>query len=159
MISMAIISSKVKTPVNSGIIKLELAFFKQDFINIMNLIGQSGIEAYKKILYVDFIFPITYSVFLASTVVSLKKLQGISQPKKGYIVLSAIIFDYIENAFHFKFLANVEDSYPFEFFISALASSIKWAIAFYAVFYIVYLLFKILKSKKVIETQALEEVN
>lgn len=133
----------VKPGINGAILKLELSFLKSDFINILNLMGYKAVEAYKRILFIDFMFPPAYAIFLASMVINIGQRININNITTAKIILLTIPFDYIENIFHLRFVNSPEKAYQIEYFISGVFSSLRWIIVIYAVFYIIYLLIRL----------------
>lgn len=135
------------TKMGTTILKLGFSFLKTNFIETLSLMDYKAVEAYRRILFIDFIFPPAYAIFLSSIAVNVAQRVNMNNSNIIKVMLSCIFFDYIENIFQLKFLSNPEKSLQVEYFISAVSSSIKWMIALFGIFYIVYLIIKLRKLK------------
>jgi len=120
---------------------LQLNFSKDAFLYILEGWGELGIKTYKKILLIDYLFSITYSLFLASSLSYLTIKRDLKW-KKLYLFFFALpfvsaILDWCENTFHFVFLRAPTAASEQLIKISALCAHTKWILGIFS-FLLVY---------------------
>ncbi|HMB19839.1 MAG TPA: hypothetical protein VKQ10_02125 [Spirochaetota bacterium] len=97
-----------------GIVYLELAFTSFNFRGVLLSWGPDGIELFLSTIWLDFIFPVAYSLLLSSTAAFLLRQRTISEnpPLAGFMYAAcfapfvAAAFDYVENLLHILIISN-----------------------------------------------------
>ena len=125
---------------------LQLTFSKDAFLYILEGWGELGIKTYKKILLIDYLFPITYSLFLASSL-SYLTIKRDQKWKKLYLFFFTLPFastllDWCENTFHCIFLRAPTDASEQLIKISALCAHTKWILGIFSFLLVYYFWWK-----------------
>lgn len=132
-----------------GVIKLQLSFNKDAGIEIIESWGASGIANFKRWIFIDYIYALSYSVFFASLLSLLILQKGKEKSLKyTWVVVLAFIagaLDWIENTMELFFLNNPSGFPDSLFFLHSVIATLKWAAVPIAVIYVVALVTK--KSK------------
>lgn len=134
-----------------GIIEFQLSFTEEKFSNIINQWGIDTVNYYVKNLWIDYIYPIMYAVFLSSSIALLTKKKHVD-PSKFYIILFTLpilagVLDWIENTLHLILLHDINNLSKLLIFLAAITASIKWSFALFSFIIIIYyLIVKLLKK-------------
>lgn len=132
-----------------GVIKLQLSFNKDVGIEIIESWGGAGIADFKRWIFLDYMYAVSYSVFFASLLSLLILQKGKAKSLKyTWVVVLAFIaggFDWVENTMELFFLNNPPGFSDSLFFLHSVIASLKWASVPIAIIYIVALMTK--KSK------------
>ena len=120
---------------------LQLTFSKDVFLSILNQWGEDGIKTYKTILVFDYLFPLFYSLFLASCLARLTINRNPAW-RKFYLFLFTLPFisallDWCENTFHFILLRDMSQISQTLVTISAISAYTKWSLGIFS-FLLVY---------------------
>jgi len=124
-IVMAVVNPMIDKKDGFSVIALQVSFFKENGINI---ISNWDIEAFRKWIFTDYIYALSYMLFFSSLASWIAKLKNITAGIYPYIAVVAGIFDWIENSLELWFLNNVDTFSPILFFIHSILSTIKWLI-------------------------------
>jgi len=131
------------------VLYLQLSFEKEIGTQIVKSWTQTGINRFLELIWLDYIYALSYSIFFSSL---LFKLQTINYKKSMiiYIPFIAGILDAIENTFEILFLNNMEKFSNTLFFIHSLVASLKWLVLPIVLVLLVYYFKKnlLLRSKK-----------
>lgn len=136
---------------NPGIVYLQFSFTSAGFKDILSSWGESGIDLYLGTLWLDFLFLISYSFFLASgSAFFTLKRKSVSETSRKEIFFILIPFcagfaDVVENIIHI-YLISQRFFYGGLIFISALISSLKWTFAFLSMGFLLRSYFKMRKE-------------
>ncbi len=110
-----------------GVIKLQLSFFKDIGVEIVNNWGVDGANRFKNYIFTDYIYAINYVLFFVSLIkVLIEKSKMYSYNFLIYIAILAGFFDWIENSIEIFFLSNMQDFSNTLFFLHSIISLIKW---------------------------------
>lgn len=140
-IAFALLSSDM--PDNApSVDKLQLAFSERRFADILTQWGPDAVEQYRASLWLDFVFPPLYAVFLASAVAVLTAPQPgapLSLHRVWFVLpLAAVPFDYAENALHLIILRDTEQLSAGLILLASVAAAIKWGLLAAALLAVVY---------------------
>jgi len=141
------IDAKIAGKDGPGVVYLQLAFFRENFEAVISAWGPEGVSFFLKTIWIDFIYPISYAVLLASAPLFLSKFVRDSYgdidfkavddkiPIAVIIIIPflAAFFDYIENILHAVILSRrvFSDSI---IFTASVAATLKWALIFVSLF-------------------------
>ncbi len=97
-----------------GVVYLQLSFTSFNFRGVLLSWGPDGIELFLSTIWLDFIFPVAYSLLLSSTATLLLRQRTISENPSlaGFMYAAcfapfvAAAFDYIENLLHIIIISN-----------------------------------------------------
>jgi len=97
-----------------GVVYLELSFTSVNFRGVLLSWGPDGIELFLSTIWLDFIFPVAYSLLLSSTASLLLRQRTISETPSlagfmyaaCFVPLVAAALDYIENMLHIIIISN-----------------------------------------------------
>lgn len=97
-----------------GVVYLQLSFTSFNFRGVLLSWGPEGIELFLSTIWLDFIFPVAYSLLLSSTASLLLRQRTISENPSiaGFMYAAcfapfvAAAFDYIENLLHIIIISN-----------------------------------------------------
>jgi len=124
-IVMVIVDPMIDKKNGFSVIALQVSFFKE---NGLDIISTWDIEAFKKWIFTDYIYALSYMLFFSSLVLWLAKIKNTTAGIYPYIAVAAGIFDWIENSLELWFLSNVDTFSPILFFIHSIFSTVKWLI-------------------------------
>ena len=110
----------------SGLLKLQLAFDKAIGLEIINSWGASGRENFRRFIFTDYIYAVSYAVFLASLLAFLMHKNADKNSFLIYLSLSAGALDWIENSMEVFFVNNPATFSSSLFYMHSLAASLKW---------------------------------
>jgi hypothetical protein len=109
-----------------GVIRLQLAFSKTAFRDILDQWGPDAVRSYRDYLPLDYLFPLVYAIFLSSA------LAVLSRPRRMRFLIAlpylAVPFDYLENTLHLILLRGDHTLAAGLIRLAALAAAIKWAL-------------------------------
>jgi len=130
MVVMFIVNPSIDGKDGIGVLSLQLAFDKKVGIEIINNWTQLGIENFNKLIFTDYIYALSYSIFFTSIVSVLivkKSKQNILKYKLIiYLPFIAGLFDWIENTLELLFINNPIEFSNTLFFIHSIIASLKW---------------------------------
>ena len=145
-IVMFIVNPLIDSKNGLGVILLQLSFQKEAGIAIINSWGKTGISNFKTWIFTDYLYALSYSLFLGSLISRLIIKKGkendFSYTWVVYLVFTAGLLDCIENTIEIFFLNNPIDCSDLLFFLHSIIASIKWCAVPIAISYIVILLFQ-----------------
>ncbi|MBM3180143.1 MAG: penicillin acylase family protein [Chloroflexi bacterium] len=116
-----------------SIFDLQLAFTPQRFQFVMEQWGEAAMQNYVTGMWMDYIYPVAYSLALAGFIAWLT-VRPNQPPARWHLTLFSLpliagLLDWVENTLHLVMLA-VLHSTPFVLvFIASLAAAIKWTLA------------------------------
>jgi len=150
---MAPIEAELKGSTGYGVIEFEFAWTSEQVNKIFNAWGSEGKKKEVFVTYIDFIFILCYSLFMAGCILLVtRKLEGKTQKMGLYFTIMpfiAGIFDVIENIFLLLMLTNETFVWSLSPFIASLCATIKFSLLFLAIiFFIVALIIVIIKKFK-----------
>lgn len=129
-----------------GVIKLQLSFNKDVGIDIIESWGETGVSNFKRWIFVDYIYALSYSVFFASLLSLLILQKGkVKLFKYTWVVVLSFVagaFDWIENTLELFFINNPLGFSDSLFFLHSIIATLKWAAVPIAVVYVVALVVK-----------------
>ncbi len=109
-----------------GILDLQLAFRAERLNAVLNAWGEAGVQQYVGSMWLDYLYPLAYSVSLASFLAWLAARPGFWQLVLFCLPLLAGALDYVENTLHLLMFAWLLALPPALVFTAALAASAKW---------------------------------
>jgi len=122
-IVMAVVDPMIDRGNGTSVIALQLAFLKE---NGLKIVSTWDIEAFKKWIFTDYIYALSYMIFFSSLALWLAKVKNTTAGIYPYIAIMAGVFDWIENSLELWFL-NSPDTFSAElFFIHSIFSTLKW---------------------------------
>ena len=140
---------------NLDIIRLQLAFTKENVINLVNRWGSIGRNAVLHALYLDFIYPLIYVGLLCSSLAffgpTWEKLDRVARIIFSLPVIAAGL-DYIENLIQLIILHDPYKVPSMFILIMSTVASMKWlliAISLSQLIYFVATYIKVNKAPKV----------
>ncbi|MFW5770128.1 MAG: hypothetical protein ACOCX9_01705 [Spirochaetota bacterium] len=97
-----------------GVVYLELSFTSFNFRGVLLSWGPDGIDLFLSTIWLDFIFPVAYSLLLSSTASQLLRVRTINENPSiaGFMYAAcfapfvAAAFDYVENLLHIIIISN-----------------------------------------------------
>jgi hypothetical protein len=119
-------------PSGMGVSYLQLSFSKESFLRVISLWGEFGVDLFLKTIWIDYIYPVTYSLLIAGglAITEFKlaengKIFSRASQRLYLLPFPAAVFDMIENSLHVYILVN---RFYNEYIILAasIISSIKW---------------------------------
>ena len=129
----------------SGLLMLQLSFDKRAGIEIINDWGESGLIHFNRLFFMDYIYAVTYSIFLASIIsfiIIRKGKEKVLIYRLGvYFPFSAGILDCVENTMEIYF---IKDPFNFSnelFFLHSVFAVVKWLSVFISFVFIIVLCF------------------
>ena len=124
-IVMVIVDPMIDKKDGLSVIALQVSFFKE---NGLNIIANWDIEAFRKWIFTDYMYALSYMLFFSSLSLWLAKSKNTTAGIYPYIAIVAGVFDWIENSLELWFLSNVDTFSPILFFIHSILSTVKWLI-------------------------------
>jgi hypothetical protein len=136
-ITMLIINSCIDGQRGKGVLELQLSFNKEKGIAIVGSWGANGPGRFNKLIVFDYLYAVSYSFFLASTLSLLILKHGLDgnpySQRFVYLPFIAGTLDWVENAMEIPFV-NHPETYPdFLFYLHSIVAVTKWAIVGIAV--------------------------
>lgn len=128
------------------VIALQLSFQKSSGLKIANGWGESGISNFKKWIFTDYFYALSYALFLGSLLSGLIVKNG-KEKQFSYTWVIPLAFiagflDWIENTIELLFLNNPTDCSNMLFFVHSIIATIKWGAIPVITVYIMVLLFQ-----------------
>ena len=123
------------------VLQLQLAFGKNEAIEIIKKWGINWIQNFNKLIFIDYIYALSYSIFFSSV---LYKLLWKKWTKNIIIYLPFIawLLDFLENTFELFFINNPKNFSSILFFIHSVLASFKWLILPIVIYFIMKYYFK-----------------
>jgi len=154
-IAFALLSSDM--PENApSVDRLQLAFSESRFEEILAQWGPVAVYQYRDTLWLDFVFPPLYAVFLASAVAVLTAPRpGAPLPlHRVWFVLPviAVPFDYTENVLHLVILRDTDQLSAGLILLASLAAAVKWGLLAAALLAVIYFFIRRALSRAVVTT-------
>lgn len=140
---MFILDAQIRPPGCADLISLELVFTKSALNNIIGNCGEEGVRAHLIMLWVDYIFIVSYIWFLTNLLGSL--LRGIEYEKALNLFSIPIIaggLDIIENTIFLFLLQNTDNLSSALIFVASSAALVKFVLIGITIILIFYYLFK-----------------
>jgi hypothetical protein len=132
----------VRHPECPGVIPLELVFTKTAFRYVVDKCGVEGVRAHRMLLWIDYLFIIAYTSFLANLLGSLVRGIEMDRALKYFsLPIFAGLFDVIENTLFLNLLSNIEHPSGLLIFAASTAASIKFLLLIATIGLIVYYLY------------------
>lgn len=145
---MFILSAQIMPGGCPGMITLELSFTKGALGEIVNACGADGVRAHQIMIWVDYIFIISYVGFLGNLLGSL--VRHIEYEKALFyfsLPIYAGILDIIENTFLLIELSDTESLSGILIFLASLAALVKFLLLIAAIAITIYYLFGLITKK------------
>jgi len=110
-----------------GVIKLQLSFFVSKGIDTVNSWGDGGINRFKRYIFVDYIYAVSYVLFFVSILkVLIEKNRAYGYNFLIYIAVLAGLFDWVENSIEIAFISNMQNFSDIVFLLHSIFSLLKW---------------------------------
>ena len=140
---MFILDAQIRPPGCADLISLELVFTKSGLNSIINQCGEDGIRAHLIMIWVDYIFIVSYIWFLANLLGSLLRSIEYERALTLFsIPIIAGVLDLIENTIFLHQLQNIDSLNGILIFIGSSAALIKFILLGITVVLILYYLFR-----------------
>jgi len=123
------IDPKIDSKDGFGVIALQLSFFTDRAIEVVNSWGIGGADRFKKYIFTDYIYAVSYVLFFVSVLKVLMR-KKIASSKYNFFVYFAIlagILDWVENSIEIAFVSNMQNFSGTIFFLHSVISVIKWS--------------------------------
>ncbi|WP_303722051.1 hypothetical protein [Malonomonas rubra] len=144
VICMRLVNPAIDGQGGASLLALQLAFDKNLGIEIINCWGAEGSAVYRRWCFTDYLYAISYTIFLASLLVVLLfrkgKIGSSILSSTPFIVLGAGVCDCLENMMEYFFIQDPHNFPAQLFFAHSLISVLKWAGIFTAVATVIFLL-------------------
>ena len=128
----------------SGVLELQLSFNKNSGIELIKSWGEPGVNNFKNLIFTDYLYAFSYSLFFASLI------SYLTQKKGGELGFASITFvslallsgvlDCVENSLELSF---VNDPHLFSsglFYVHSMIATLKWVAIASVMIYIFVLL-------------------
>ena len=134
------------------IVTLQLAFTTENFQAVLDQWGEAGIALFQQTMWLDYLFPIAYAVFLGSAVARLTIRKDEAPSRRLPLSLTIMPFvaalcDYTENTLHLIILANPADLSAPLVLLASVAAAIKWLLIVVVFWGIIYFLASRLRGR------------
>ncbi len=135
-----------------SIVKLQCSFDRTHADEVLQSWGNGAAARFNRSIWVDYLFALVYPVAFASWLVRFIVKKGLLSSlycrSSIYIVLSAGIFDWIEDSMEFWYINGFSDLSGQFFFLHSLAACAKFAAVLTAVPCIVFLIRRSVHTKE-----------
>lgn len=139
---MFILDAQIRPPGCADLITLELVFTKSGLNSIIGQCGEDGIRAHLIMIWVDYIFIVSYIWFLANLLGSLLKTIDYDKALTLFsIPIIAGVLDIIENTLFLYQLQNIDSLNSILIFIASSAALVKFILIAITIVLILYFLF------------------
>jgi len=131
ILAFAVLDAVAKPATFTGPVSLQLAFSAGSFRSVLSQWGPAGIDYYRMTMWVDYIFPVAYGVFLSSGIALLSARvghRGTVFPSLFVCPLVAGSLDLLENTLHLVILADSRILQEPLVVLAALAATGKWGL-------------------------------
>ena len=140
---MLILDAQIRPPGCADLISLELVFTKSGLDQIINACGEDGVRAHLIMIWVDYIFIVSYIWFLANLLGSLLRSIDYERALTLFsIPIIAGVLDIIENTVFLHQLQNIDSLSGVLIFIASTAALIKFILIAITIILILYYLFR-----------------
>jgi len=116
---------------------LQLSFKKDLGVQIVNSWTEEGLKTFFELIWIDYLYAISYSIFFSSLLYKLQNTYG-KNSSIIYIPFLAGMFDFIENTLEIIFIKDMSGFRDSLFFLHSVVASLKWLILPVVIFYIAY---------------------
>lgn len=153
IVVMFFVNPSIDGRTGSSLLWLQLSFDKEAGIKIIRSWGPGGIEKFRQLIFTDYIYASTYSLFSASLISYLakSKRRKFSRADVFFVctAFSAGILDFIENSMELSFVGNPNAFSGKMFFVHSVIAGLKWSAVVSVVIYVLRLLTKKNKIHKI----------
>ena len=126
----------------ADVVRLQLAFSSEAFADVLRKWGPGGIERFRAMLWIDYLYAASYSVFLSSLLAILTRRLAAAAGVIGLSVvlapLVAAASDWIENTFHLLMLADPARLSETAVLLASMFAAVKWGLVAVSIALIVY---------------------
>ncbi|GAB4504990.1 MAG: penicillin acylase family protein [Anaerolineales bacterium] len=134
-----------------SIFDLQLAFTVERFQFVMAQWGAAAMQAYVTSMWLDYLYPIAYTLALGGWLAVLTRRAGRAPSRPALVLFAApflaALLDYVENSLHLLMLAVLHATPAALVFLASLAAAIKWILAGASVLFILALTMRRLFAK------------
>ncbi len=127
----------------NGILGLQFAFSVEAARTIIQLWGEQGASLIARTMWIDYIYPLFYATFLASSIVYFSRKWRMFGTRTliGLVVppYLAAFLDYVENTLHLILLHNFPNLSASLVEIASVTATIKWLLVGWSILVILYL--------------------
>jgi hypothetical protein len=114
-----------------NVMNLQLAFSEDTFRDILHQWGPEAVQTYQDNMWLDYLFPPIYAIFLASAAAVLTRRSDAPPTRAQRALLIApfvaALFDYLENTLHLLILRD-DALEAGLILLASVAAAIKWAL-------------------------------
>ncbi len=140
---MLILDAQIRPPGCPDLISLELVFTKSALDQIITSCGEEGVRSHLIMLWVDYIFIVSYIGFLANLLGSLLRSIDYERALTLFsIPVIAGVLDAIENTLFLIQLQNIDNLNGLLIFVASSAAAVKFVLIAITIILIVYYLFR-----------------
>ncbi len=140
IIVMFIINPLIDNKLGLEVIKLQLAYTTENGKTIINNWHKIGQQNFLKYIYTDYLYALTYALFLSTLYLHKILKNNIKIIRKHYIILTlpfiAGLFDMVENTIEIFFIKDPNDFPASLFAFHSILSSIKWLLLPIMIYYL-----------------------
>jgi hypothetical protein len=135
---LARIDTKVAGPEGTGVLHLQMSYTSELFQLVLLTWGQDGIKLFLNTLWIDFLYPLFYSILLSASGISIYLRKHPEElidtiPRRLYLLpLLAFVADYSENILHWYIISHRIFSDTL-IHTANIASGVKWTALFVTV--------------------------
>lgn len=145
---MFILDAQIRPPGCADLITLELVFTKSGLNSIINQCGEEGVRAHLIMIWVDYIFIVSYIWFLANLLGSLLRKTDYERALTLFsIPIIAGVLDIVENTLLLFQLQNTDNLSGALIFLASSAALVKFILLGITIFLIFYYLFKMSSTR------------
>lgn len=142
---LATIMSSISEIKSTEVMLFQLSFTKENALQLIGEWGQKGVESFKRTIWIDYFFIISYSFFLSGSIAVLINRKYESS-RNVHFFLFAIPFiagfcDFIENTLHIVSLSNINNFSEALIFIASIFALVKWSLVLFCILIISYFRF------------------
>jgi hypothetical protein len=140
VIVMFFVNPLIDSKDGSGVLKLQLAFHKEEGVEIINLWGKTGRDNFRTLIFTDSIYAFAYSLFLGSLISFLSQNVNKRYSLRSFlfvlIAFSSGGLDILENTMELSFINNPSAFADNWFFLHSVAALLKWLAVIVVVIYV-----------------------
>ena len=125
----------------ADVVRLQLAFSSEAFADVLQKWGPGGIERFRAMLWVDYLYAVAYSVFLSGLLAILTRRLAAAGVIGLSVVLAPLVAaasDWIENTFHLLMLADPARLSETAVVLASMFAAVKWGLVAASIALIVY---------------------
>lgn len=128
---LAFVDFRISAAFGRGVIAHQFSFFREPALMILNSWGEAGRKLYLQTVFLDYLFPFSVGVFLASGIIDvLQKQVGKSKNIRQtvFIIMPFVftLFDWMENAYQIAQVRHLDRLPDWIFFMTSVCSILKW---------------------------------